>query len=114
MDYGKGLMKIICNWSRHTKDNDKYKLMGLKCGLILACVPKIPETYNMSVLIYLIQLNDIEYKLSQDLKLTNIVIGIMSHSSKYPCPYRECSKDVITGEYVKGNDHTVCNINEIL
>ena len=59
----------------------------------------------------LIDMNEIEYSLSMDLKLTNITIGIGPHSSKYPCPYGECFRNE-NGEWTKGRDRTVNNIKE--
>ena len=94
MDYGKGMLKITLNWSKVVKYSGKNKLMGPKHGLILAIVANVPESYhNIKILINLTNINEIEFMPSQDLKLTNIIIGITSHSSKYPCPYGECYKD---------------------
>ena len=85
--------------------------MGVKKSMILAIVCNVPENYNnMKVLIELTKLNEIDFKMSQDLKLTNIVIGITSHSSKYPCPYGECCKDDVTGDWIKGQDRTINNL----
>ena len=51
--------------------------MGPKRCLVIAAVAQVPETYwNMQVLIELTGLNEIKFKLSQDLKLINIIIGI--------------------------------------
>ena len=98
-DDGKYILKITCNWSSFKPDIEKYKLMSAKRSIILAAVNKVPETYhNMGVVFKLTSLNEIEYKLSQDLKLTSIVIGITNHSSKHPCPYGECFKDEKTGQ----------------
>ena len=47
----------------------------------------------MQVLIELTGLNEIQFKLSQDIKLINIIIGITTFSSKYPCLYGHCCKD---------------------
>ena len=68
--------------------------MGPKRGIILAIVANVPESYhNIKIIMNLTNINEIEFTLSQDLKLTNIIIGITSHSSKYPCPYGEWYKD---------------------
>ena len=87
-DDGKDVLKITSNWSSFKQDKGKHKLMSAKRSIILAAVFKVPETYhNLGVLFKLTSLNEIEYKLSQDLKLTSIVIGITNHSSKCPCPW---------------------------
>ena len=91
----------------------KCKLMGPKRGIILACVAKVPETYyNINILFMLTNLHEVKYTLSQDLKLTNIVLGLTSHSSKYPCPYGECYRDNKTGDWIKGVNRTVSSFNE--
>ena len=112
-DEGKDFLKIICNWSSCNPDKGKQNLMSAKTSIILAAVSKVPETYhNMGVLFKLTSLNEIEYKLSQDLKLTSIVIGITNHASKHPCPYGECFKNEKTGQWVKGQDRTLKNLTE--
>ena len=68
--------------------------------------------YNIGVLFKLTSLNEVEYKLSQDLKLLSIVIGIKNHSSKYPCPYGECFKNELMRKWVKGQDRTIKNFTE--
>ena len=46
------------------------------------------------------------------MKLTNIVIGIGTFSSKYPCPYGECYQNEETDEWIKGENRTFRNITE--
>ena len=113
VDDGKQVMKIVWNWSLLTKnDKGKDKLMGPKRSIILAAVSKVKESYhNISVLMKLTNLNEVEYLFSMDLKLINICIGIGTHSSRHPCPYGECYRDR-TGSWVKGQDRTVNNIRE--
>ena len=111
LDDGKGMLKITLNWSKVVKYSGKNKLMGPKCGLILAIVANVPESYhNIKILMKLTNINEIEYILSQDLKLTNIIIGITSHTSKYPCPYGECYKDYKCNEWYKGRNRTISNL----
>ena len=59
----------------------------------------------MHILIQLTKLNEIKFTLSQHLKLTNILIGITTHSSKYPCVYGKCSQDD-DGKWPKGRNIT--------
>lgn len=111
LDDGKSILKIVWNWSMMTlTETTKRKLMGPKRSLILAAVSKVKETcHNVSVLMELSNINEVEYSLSMDLKLVNICIGICSHSSRYPCPYGECFRDK-DGVWVKGEDRTVGRI----
>ena len=89
IDDGKNILKIILYWSRQGKVGP----IGPKRCIILAAVTSVPETYhNLGILLNLISLHEIEYILSCDLKLANIVLGLQNHSSKYPCCYGECMK----------------------
>ena len=94
-DEGKSVLKIVWNWSLCShKDNGGTKTKGPKKSIVLAAVSGVRETnHNMSVLFKLTKLNEIEYKLSEDLKLINITVGIGTYSSKFPCPYGQCEKD---------------------
>ena len=84
--------------------------MGPKKLIFLAAVSGVRETnHNRSVLFKLTKLNEIEYKLSEDLKLINITVGIGTYSSKFPCPYGECEKDR-DGHWTKGKPRTIRNI----
>ena len=65
----------------------------------------------MKVLFKLTNIDKVAFKLSEDLKLINIVLGIGTHSSKHPCPYGECYRDD-DGFWVKGQDRTIRNILE--
>ena len=104
IDGGKNNLKICLNWSKKTKDSNKWKLIGPKHSLVLASVCDVPETYgNIKVLFDLIKLDeiDVDFKLSTDLKLVNIICGKQTNSSKYPCAYGSCYKDE-NGRWVPG------------
>jgi hypothetical protein len=88
------------------------KFMGPNMSIILAAVSKVKETHqNMSVLMQLTNLNEVEYSFSLDLKLMNITIGIQTHSSRHSCDYGECYKDN-DGNWLKGRDRTLANIRQ--
>ena len=79
VDGGKNNLKICLNWSKRTKDDGKYKLMGPKHSIILASVCYVPETYhNIKVLFNLLKVEKLNFKLSTDLKLVNIIKGKQS------------------------------------
>ena len=108
VDDGKSLLKICWNWSTKSKDEGKYKLIGPKRSIILACVFDVPETsHNIGILFNLISLNEIDFLLSEDLKLHNVTLGKQSHSSKHPCSYCDGFFDVTIRRWVKGNDITL-------
>ena len=52
----------------------------------------------------LTNINEIEYVLLQDPKLSILIIGITIHSSKYHYPYGECYKDYKSNDLYKGRD----------
>lgn len=57
---------------------------------MLAIIEGAPEDYEMVKLIMdRINLNiqKLNYVFSMDIKLLNIILGLMSSSSSYPCPY---------------------------
>ena len=104
IDGGKNNLKICLNWSKKMKDNNKWKLIGPKHSLVLASVCDVPETYgNIKVLFDLLNINDLDinFKLSTDLKLVNIICGKQNNSSKYPCSYGSCYKEE-NGRWVVG------------
>ena len=112
-DDGKGIFKMVLNWSKVERDKKKVKLMGPKKAIVLAAVAKVPETYhNMWVLMELTKPHEVECILSQDLKLANIMAGIQTHSAKYPCVYGECTRNETTGQWTKGQYRTTQNMLE--
>ena len=113
IDDGKGILKVVWNWSLMVEnDQGKKKLMGPKRSIILAVVSKVKENhFNISVLMNLTKINEVEYALSLDLKLVNIMVGIQTHSSRHPCPYGECWRHD-DGTWRKGQDRTIRNIRE--
>ena len=112
-DDGKGILKMCWNWSKMKTDKGETKLMGPKRSIILAAVADVPETYhNMSVLLELTKLAEVDFILSCDLKLINIFLGLQTFSAKFPCPYGECTVCQQTGTWIKGKVRTFQNISE--
>ena len=94
MDGGKNNLKICLNFSKRGADTNKNKLMGPKHSLVLASVCSVDETHgNLKLLLDLLKVNELNYRLSTDLKLVNIVTGKQSASCKFPCPYGDCTRD---------------------
>ena len=56
----------------------------------------------------LTNIKGIEYMLTQDLKLSNIIIGITSHRSKFHYPYGKCYKHY--NEWYKGRNRNIRNL----
>ena len=107
MDSGKGHLRLVLTLydeedlldfstgSRVTRQEGigsscHYKLTGRKKIMILASVPKVPESYvNCSIIMNKVNINSLAYKFTGDLKIMNILAGLMSASSKCPCVYCE-------------------------
>ena len=83
----------------------KFKESGVKKVFILALVTGIQENYvNVKRLWLSLQLNRLRrYTLATDLKLCNILLGMMSHSSCHPCCWCDVNKDDL---YKKGTPRT--------
>ena len=78
----------------------RFKEIGVKKVMILACAPKVPENvFNTQVFIEKVGLHRLPYTFTGDLKLLNIVAGIMSGSAKHPCVY--CDVERVKGVWGK-------------
>ena len=107
MDSGKGHLRMVLtmydeediipvnNKPRATRmegigAGTSYRLTGRRKIMILASAPKVPENHhNCSLFIDKVKINSLVYKFTGDLKLYNIVGGLMSSSAKHPCIYCE-------------------------
>ena len=90
-------------------DSLDYKESGVKQSFVLACAEEVPETYEN--LFQIIQLKEIKAKFVSDLKLQNILLGLTSNSSKFPCPSGHCFKNC-DGTWSKGNDKSFGEISQ--
>ena len=64
--------------------------------MVLAIVEGTPEEYeNVKKIMNQLNLNirKLKYVFTMDIKLMNIILGIMSASSTYPCPYCTIKND---------------------
>ena len=97
---GGGTLQLFRPQSRRTRaegiiSGPKILDSGVRKILILAAVPKIPESYeNIGILIKKTQINKINYFLSSDLKMINICLGLMTHSALHPCAYCTGTKNL--------------------
>ena len=68
--------------------------MGPKHSIILASDCYVLETYhNIKVLFNLLEVEKLNFKLSTNLKLVNIIIGKQLAACKFPCPYGNCIRN---------------------
>lgn len=79
--------------------------------MILALVPGLAEKYeNVAPIWKILRLQEIDGVIAGDLKIINIITGIMAHSSSHPCPYCDADKQHLTT--FNGNLRTIGNIME--
>lgn len=66
----------------------KFKDSGVKKILLIGLVPQMQENYDNIVKLWsLLKINDLKGTIATDLKLANILTGIMSHASSFPCTW---------------------------
>ena len=73
----------------------KFLDTSVKKLFILAIVKGIPESnHNVKSIMAALNLENVKFDfcLTTDMKLQNILVGIQSGSSKYPCPYCESAR----------------------
>lgn len=72
----------------------RFKDSGVKKIFIIGLVQSLQENYeNVTKLWSALNLNNFSGTIATDLKLANILAGIMSHSSLYPCTWCYAVKD---------------------
>ena len=70
-----------------------FKVSSVHKSLILALVPTMNESYvNLKMLLDKLNLNSLEYSLSQDIKVMLQTLGKQPAACSHPCPYCETSK----------------------
>ena len=100
LDSGQKRMLVVLQIGDGIANN--VKDTSTKKTIIIAFVDDIPETYdNLSIILDKLKVQTIKYhhKLVADLKLGNIVLGVMECGSRHGCPHCKGKK---TGEWEKG------------
>ncbi|KAJ6642836.1 hypothetical protein Bhyg_07790, partial [Pseudolycoriella hygida] len=87
--------RLSINASQKNSTSDKKFLdSGVKKVFIVGIAPGIQESYtNVSALWSAIDVNSINCTFAVDLKLANIISGLMTHSSAHPCTYCDAPKN---------------------
>ena len=73
----------------------KFLDSSVKKLFIIGIVKGVPETnHNVKSIMSALNLEDtkLDFCLTTDMKLQNILVGIQSGSAKYPCPYCESAR----------------------
>lgn len=97
IDAGAGFLKFCLTiWEEDdTSSRRTANFSGVKRTFIIAISPNLKERYeNVKIVLEKLQIKqlDMAYTFSVDLKLANILVGIQSHGSSYPCVYCDCPK----------------------
>ena len=93
IDGGQSFFKVCLTMQKDEQEAIKKTRYSLKQGgvkklIILGIVEDIPENYdNAKIVFEALNLTLLDFCLSSDLKLINIICGIQSHSAKYPCAW---------------------------
>ena len=121
MDGGGGFMKVclsVFDMRQEKKEQgrlkNRFKDSGVKKLVILAIVPDIQENYINIKRIWLeAGLDKIHrnYTIGSDLKLCNILLGLMSHSSSHPCCWCDIGKYDLNN---KGTPRTIKSLFDLL
>ena len=86
---------------------------GVKKVFIIGITPDVPEKYaNVKKVCTSIGLSSLNRKFSiaTDLKLCNILLGLMSHASRYPCCWCDIDKNNLDK---KGNQRTFKSLDDM-
>lgn len=114
VDGGGGSFKVTLSIiEKEFELKGRCKDTGVKMLLLLAVAPGVPEKYTNIDKIWskLLQLNNFECFVAGDLKMVNLLCGIMSHSSTFPCPY--CTAPKVSLANTNGQHRTLGQIREM-
>jgi hypothetical protein len=119
-DGGGGFLKICLNLidmtppksptaSPEAKKQSVFKDSGVKKLIVLAIMQDTQERYeNIKEILGVLHLKDIDFSVAADMKLINIVIGIQSYGSTYPCAWCESTGTLTTD----GQERTLGRIRQ--
>lgn len=119
IDGGGGFLKLCLSFSNpvatglKVRKNSDY---GVKKIIVIAIAPDVQENYeNVSKIWCLLNLNNLQatYKtnisIATDLKLANIICGLMTHSSAHPCTWCDISKTSLSSAGVMRTSDNICD-----
>lgn len=89
------------------------KTRALKKLILIAVAPDVPENYvNVKKIWINLGLHKLDQKftIATDLKLCNILLGLMTHSSTHPCCWCDIKKVDLKR---KGKQRTISNLNSL-
>ena len=103
IDGGGGFLKICLSIFEFEPNSQPakhacFKNSGVKKLLIVGLAPSVQENYtNLRKLWIILGLHKLQHKytIATDLKLCNILLGIMAHGSSHPCCWCNASKNYL-------------------
>ena len=103
IDGGGGFLKICLSIFEFEPNSQPakhacFKNSGVKKLLIVGLAPSVQENYtNLRKLWIILGLHKLQHKytIATDLKLCNILLGIMAHGSSHPCCWCDASKNYL-------------------
>lgn len=120
IDGGGGFLKVslaIHNDSAETSDDKvlskSFKTSGVKKLFIIGLVPDVPENYwNLKSLWLLIGIHKltIDFTIASDMKICNILLGLMAHGSLHPCSWCDVEKGNL---HSCGNQRTIGSLKQL-
>ena len=122
LDGGGGFLKVCLSLFDLTTEttlssgktlSKKFKDSCVKKVFIIGITPDVPENYaNVKKLWNCVGLTSLErsFSIATDLKLCNILLGLMSHSSSHPCCWCDVDKDNL---YKRGTQRTLASLEDL-
>ena len=101
LDDGGGSLKVCLSvfdfgQTKKSRLGERFKDSGIKKVMIIGIVPEMQENYFNVKRLWLetgIEKISRPFTIATDLKLANILLGLMSHSSQHPCCWCDINKD---------------------
>ena len=114
-DGGGGFFKVCLSVQLIDSETNKYKKelfkdSGVKKIFLLAVAPIQENYYNLNKIWQKLNLNDLlkdDATISTDLKLANLICGIGTHASTFPCTWCTAEKNKL---HLKGTIRTISEI----
>ena len=116
MDGGGGFLKVclslfeLSSFVTSLTSSTKFKDSGVKKALIIGIAPETEELYSNVKKLWLrigLQNLDRSYVIATDMKLCNILLGMMNHSSMHPCCGCNINKNNLDKKGVQRTFHSL-------
>ena len=116
IDSGGGYLKFCMNiifQSENVLNKCHHKDSGIKQLIVVAIAPDIVETYiNIKLIWITLKIDSLQrhFTVAADLKMCNIILGLMGHGSCHSCTWCDIHKEKLTDQ---GVSRTVGNLSKL-